>query len=183
METWKAAHEELMREVRWDIVVSNITAAITEAPQLFPALWEQILLFRNAVNWSDPFFSYLGALLSAMYVTALILCWHWAAKEARLLVFSSALIVLSSSLFFIMGWLHEHGNLFFAVDSANYFDEAGLFVAVVIWLPTVICAGGVQLFVFYQVLKKIKRTKRGLYEVAQPKVTEHTVANPCSLLN
>eukprot|EP00796_Vickermania_ingenoplastis_P002024 gene2024-1214_t len=142
METWKAAHDDLMKELGWDLLISNISVAFSDAPHILPEVWHQITLFHAAVNWRDPFFTYLGVFHMTLYTLAFISC-RCKCSETVLLIMSSGMIMLASTAFFFLGWLHDHANLFFS-DHANYFDEAGLFLAVVFWLPIIICAACIE---------------------------------------
>lgn len=158
MDQWRSAHEELLKEFRWEIFISNISHSFLEAPHIVPEFWRQVFLFYNAVNWREPFFTYLGAFHIFVYTVALFVCFVWRDYELVLLAASSTLVMFSCSVFFWLGWLHRHASWFFS-ENVNYFDEAGLFVAVVFWLPLISCAVGMQFFLFCRLIHAVRLMK------------------------
>lgn len=150
MDQLRSAQEDLLKEFRWELFISNISHSFKEAPHILPELWHQVVLFYNAINWEEPFFTYIGAFHIFIYTVAVFICLGWRNYELVLLAASSTLVMISCSVFFFLGWLHRHASYFFA-ENVNYFDEAGLFVAVVFWLPLITCAVGMQFFLFCRV--------------------------------
>lgn len=150
--------DDAFRKIRWNIFISNITHALETAPQILPEVAHQLQLVREIINWGDPFFSYLITFHISLFCIAAAVWATCKQHEEVVLGFSLLLLFLSSLIFFFLDWLHEHANLFFQ-DDDNYFDEAGVFVVFMFWLPILLCAATLQCLICIRVNKSYQRRK------------------------
>lgn len=144
--------DDAFEHLRWNIFVSNISNALKSAPHILPELMHQAQSAHEIINWNDVFFRYLVTFHLILYCIAAAIWVLWKTHEVVVLGFSMLLVCISSIVFFFLDWLHQHPSLFFE-NNANYFDEAGVFVAVVFWLPIIFCSATLQCFVCNRVRK------------------------------
>lgn len=160
-DSWLQAVERIQNEFHWELFIFNVTEAFSAAPHILPELWSQVKLFRRAVHWDEPFFTYLGSFHVIVYTTVLMLCFKYRSSEVALLLISCTITLLATSAFLGLGWLHTHSHLFF-VEDVNYFDTSGLFLGIVFWLPLIGCACMAQCLFGRRVLMQVRERKRVL---------------------
>ncbi|ESS68565.1 hypothetical protein TCDM_02735 [Trypanosoma cruzi Dm28c] len=125
---------------------------------MLPFIYQQVSDFVAAVNWSEPFFTYLALFHTIVIVLVLVLTWRASAER----IFVVAFFVL------LLGWcssyLNEYGRLhaaeIFVEKGVNYFDRGGLFISVVYFCPIFLVALLLQGRILLQMLRLMVDTKR-----------------------
>lgn len=155
-----------MAATRWDELLNNFLPSFRRAPSLTLEARRQAWLFYHAVNWSEPFFKYLGVFHVNMLVISIIATWGNASPE-RILCMVAVLLFFSFLAFPINSYGSAHAEEIFFEPGVNYFDENGLFIAVVYWLPLVLMAGVQIMRLFLRLLEMMVEVKKKQLQAEQ----------------
>ncbi|KEG15592.1 hypothetical protein DQ04_00031260 [Trypanosoma grayi] len=158
-EVLKDAHMEVLNATGWGTLFNGVVGSWSgEGDGMLRYYYKQVAAFVAAVNWSEPFFTYLAAFHVTVVLVVVALTWRASTER----IFVVDLVVL------LLGWcssyLNDLGNAYaskiFVEDGVNYFDRSGLFVSVVYWLPLFFVALVLQGCILLQVLRLMVATKR-----------------------
>ncbi|EKF33422.1 hypothetical protein MOQ_002713 [Trypanosoma cruzi marinkellei] len=157
--TLKDAHLEVLNATGWGRLLDGLAASWKDGgSDMLLFIYKQVGDFVAAVNWSEPFFTYLALFHTLVIVLVLVLTWRASAER----IFVVALFVL------LLGWcssyLNEFGRLhaaeIFVEKGVNYFDRGGLFISVVYFCPIFLVALLLQGRILVQMLRLMVDTKR-----------------------
>ncbi|EKG03601.1 hypothetical protein TCSYLVIO_005347 [Trypanosoma cruzi] len=157
--TLKDAHLEVLNATGWGTLLDGLAASWRDGgSDMLPFIYQQVSDFVAAVNWSEPFFTYLALFHTIVIVLVLVLTWRASAER----IFVVAFFVL------LLGWcssyLNEYGRLhaaeIFVEKGVNYFDRGGLFISVVYFCPIFLVALLLQGRILLQMLRLMVDTKR-----------------------
>lgn len=166
-----AAHEEVMRATGWDHILENITYMYRSAtaggewgPSALAAeLVSQVRAFVDAVDWTgEPFFRYLAAFHITVAAIVLYnnLLPHRRPSEERLLVLSVVLLALAGLTYPLHYLGMQYGGALFKEKGLNYFEDSGIFIAAVYFLPLAVWCVLVQVRLFAQLFVLMADVKR-----------------------
>lgn len=156
----KVSHEEVMRATGWDTITANFTTVLSSAPEALAELVSETKLFFWAVNWSEPFFAYMGG-FHALVVLLLLWFTVWRrCSDERLLCISILLCLLTCASPFLNRVGHTYADRIFVEPGVNYFDENGFFISIVFLLPLMAWAVGLQVRLIWRLLCTLVSVKR-----------------------
>ncbi|ESL10913.1 hypothetical protein TRSC58_01346 [Trypanosoma rangeli SC58] len=153
------AHLEVLNATGWGALLDGLAVSWSEGGSgMLYFIYQQVSDFVAAVNWSEPFFTYLALFHLAVIVLVLALTWH--ASVERIFVVDALVLLLGWCSSHINEFGRSHASAIFVEKGVNYFDRGGLFITVVYWCPLFIVALLLQGRLFVQMLRWMIVTKR-----------------------
>lgn len=166
VEALKEGHAELLRETGVSAMWSNFTASFAaEGPSLLSTIHSQIMLFIEAIDWTEPFFRYLLAFHVAV-VAITVFVTYGPVSDERLFFTSVVIIALAFLSYFLNQAGASYAAVLFREEHVNYFDPSGVFIAAVYWLPLVLVAVALQIRLICRVASLMIQVKRQQARVA-----------------
>nr|CCC96124.1 unnamed protein product [Trypanosoma congolense IL3000] len=176
MDEWwellKKAHEEVMNATGWGALLSGEGKWWSASPSgAVQQGWKEVTAFIAAVDWWEPFFTYLAA-FHIVVATAVVLL-TWGASPERLIAVDVLLLLLIWCSSYLNDIGRSYAPFLFVEKGANYFDASGLFVTVTYALPLFLLVLWLQGRIIVRLLKLMVAVKR---KQMLSKRRQHTVA-------
>ena len=141
-----------------------------------PGVSGAVMDFVRAVDWTEPFFLYLGGFHLAAYVAV----WRCGRSSSGAMVCLLAImcLVLAASSLNELGSAHhasifrtktpdEVGGNLLATGPTNYFDKGGVFISAVFSAPLVVLAFLAQIRLFAEAASMMVTIKKGQLQAQQ----------------
>ncbi|KAH9578661.1 Transmembrane protein 18 [Trypanosoma melophagium] len=162
-ELWKTlvdAHMEVMNATGWGSLIDSLRASWNGDGNISSVglLYQNVRAFLDAVNWSEPFFTYLA--IFHIVVIIIVAALTWRASTERIFVVDVLVLLLGWCSSYLNDWGRSHAAEIFVEKGVNYFDRDGLFISVVYWIPLFLVALGLQGRIFLNLLQLMVKTKR-----------------------
>ncbi|AYU81939.1 conserved hypothetical protein [Leishmania infantum JPCM5] len=157
-EFW-TAHNEVMEATGARAFVDAAAASSLSIGSLAEGFLREIYNFYTAVNWSEPFFRYLGVFHAVVWVAAITATWG-AVSDERIMVVCAVLGVLVLSGIPANSYAGRHAERLFQEPGVNYFTEDGTMMMVVYLLPLLVLLVYLQLRQGYRVVSLMVQLKR-----------------------
>lgn len=157
-EFWKA-HNELMDALGVHRLLEAAATSPVSVGSLVRGFPSEVRRFYTAVDWTEPFFRYLGGFHVAVWVITLALTWGPVSDE-RILGACAAIGVLLLSGMPLNSYAGQHADVLFQEPGVNYFTEDGIMMMIVYMLPLLVLLVGLQLRLAYRVIKLMVLVKR-----------------------
>ncbi|ORC87464.1 uncharacterized protein TM35_000222630 [Trypanosoma theileri] len=162
-ELWKTlvdAHMEVMNATGWGSLLEGLGASWKGDgnSSLVGSLYQNVRAFVDAVNWSEPFFTYLAVF--HIVVIILVIALTWRASTERIFAIDVLVLLLGWCSSYLNDYGSSHAAEIFIEKGVNYFDPDGLFISVVYWIPLFLLALALQGRIFLRLLQLMVKTKR-----------------------
>lgn len=153
------AHNEVMEATGARAFVDAASASSLSIGSLAEGFRREIYNFYTAVNWSEPFFRYLGAFHVVVWVAAITATWG-AVSDERIMTVCAVLGVLLLSGIPANSYAGRHADWLFQEPGVNYFTEDGIMMMVAYLLPLLALLVYLQLRQGYRVVSLMVQLKR-----------------------
>lgn len=127
---------------------------LTEGPGVLSGL----KAFSDAINWSEPFFKYLGGFHAAFW----LFCFVWSRNNSnRTAICLCAAILAGLAMPYLNDFGSQHHEQLFVLEKGmNYFDANGTFMAALFGAPMILLSVLLQVKLLYYVAVMMVKVKR-----------------------
>ncbi|GET91711.1 hypothetical protein, conserved [Leishmania tarentolae] len=157
-EFWKA-HNEVMEETGARALIDAATASSFSIGSLTQGFLHEIHNFYAAVNWSEPFFRYLGIFHVVVWVATITATWG-AVSDERIMAVCAILGVLLLLGIPANSYAGRHAEWLLQEPGVNYFTEDGIMMMVIYLLPLLVLLVYLQLRQGYRIVSLMTQLKR-----------------------
>ncbi|CCW68442.1 unnamed protein product [Phytomonas sp. Hart1] len=155
---FKDSHAELLKAIHWDDILLSFTQS-EKSSSLWEGFLQEMNLFYHSVNWSEPFFAYLAVFHIVIIVFTVYKTIFRPYSLERLFAFSIFLLILAFGALPLNRIGRKYGKLIFRESGVNYFDESGIFLTLLYWVPLVFHVVWIEICIIVRASLEIARLK------------------------